>query len=228
MSETSDLQITASKTGFFLLWVALCLTAAHVLAVVIWYEDLLPIDDWLYISFFDLDEEESLGTWFSALILLFAGQLSLLQARYVRTEAQGKYLWWLLLAIGFHLLSLDEVAGFHEFVNTVVDGTHWTTFGAVIVLVVGVSYLPFLWALPTRTRCLFLLSGLIYVGGAVGVEWGTIWHEENDLLDTLEYNLWNAVEEFLEMAGVILFIYTLLDHIAAHGRTAGLKISFAR
>ena len=226
MDKAAEIGITASKTGAFLLGIAAFLTLAHIIAMVSWYRDLLPIDDWLYISFFDLDEEESLGTWFSALILFAAGQLALLQARYTRGEPQGWHLWWLLLAIGFHILSLDEVAGFHEFVNTVVEDTHWTTFGAILVLVVGAAYLPFLRALPSRTRWLFVLSGAIYVGGAVGVEWATIWHQENDLLDTLGYNLWNALEEGMEMAGVILFIYTLLGHISEHSKTRALTVRF--
>ncbi len=227
MDEAGEISITARKAGAFLFGIAAILTVAHIVAVVVWYRDLLPIDDWLYISFFDLDEEESIGTWFSALILFAAGQLALLQARYVRRDPQGWHGWWLLLAIGFHLLSLDEVAAFHEFVNTVVEDTHWTTFGAVIVVVVATAYLPFLWALPARTRWLFILSGAIYVGGAVGVEWATIWYEDHDQLDTLAYNLWNAVEEFMEMAGVILFIYTLLGHIADHSKTASLNIRFS-
>ena len=227
MDEAGEIRITARKAGAFLFGIAAILTVAHIIAVVVWYRDLLPIDDWLYISFFDLDEEESIGTWFSALILFAAGQLALLQARYVRRDSQGWHGWWLLLAIGFHLLSLDEVAAFHEFVNTVVEDTHWTTFGAVIVVVVGAAYLPFLWSLPARTRWLFIVSGAIYVGGAVGVEWATIWYEDNDQLDTLAYNLWNAVEEFMEMAGVILFIYTLLGHIAEHSKTTSLNISFS-
>jgi hypothetical protein len=222
------IDITARRVGFLLFGIAGALVLAHILAVVFWYRDLLPIDDWLYISFFDLDEEESIGTWFSALILFAAGQLALLQYRCTKAVAGGWSLWWLLLAIGFHLLSLDEVAGFHEFVNTVVEDTHWTTYGAILVLVVAAAYLPFLWALPPRTRWYFILAGAIYVGGAVGVEWGTLWHEDNDQLDTLGYNLWNALEEGMEMAGVILFICTLLRHLADSGENPSLSIRFKR
>jgi hypothetical protein len=228
MGDTSEIKVTARKTGIILSLIAVGLTLAHIAAMVIWYRDLVDIDEWLYFSFFDLDEEESIGTWFSALILFAAGRLALLQARYARVGAQGWHVWWWLLAIGFHLLSLDEVAGFHEFVNTVVEDTHWTTYGAIVALAVATAYLPFLWALPARTRWLFVLSGAIYIGGAVGVEWATIWYEDNDQLNTLAYNLWNALEEFMEMAGVILFIYALLGHIAANPKANSLNIKFGR
>ena len=182
--------------------------------MLIWYLDLLPVDDWTYFSFFDLDEEESIGTWFSTLILFAAGLLSLLNAYYTRNGSTFEYLWWLFLALGFTLLSLDEVAGFHEFVNTVVESTHWTTFGLIIVVITAVVYLPFLWSLPIHICCLLIFSGVVYVGGAVGVEWATIWYEDNDQLDTLAYNLWNGLEEFMEMTGVISYIYTLLRYAA--------------
>jgi len=220
--------IHARAVGRFLLWISVGLTIAHIVSMVAWYKDLLPIDDWLYISFFDLDEEESLGTWFSTMILLLAGLLTLFHAKYRHGNSQRWHFCWWLLGIGFCVLSLDEVAGFHEFVNTVVEDTHWTTFGAMLVLALGLVFLPFLLALPTPTRLLFLVSGFIYVGGAIGVEWATIWHQENDLLDTLPYNLWNALEEFMEMAGVILYIYALLAYITNDRQGAILQLRFGR
>jgi len=206
--------------------IAIGLTLLHIAAMLIWYWDLLENKRWLYFEFFDLDEEESFGTWFSTLILLAAGRLTLLQSRAVASQSQAVYRYWLLLAIGFHLLSLDELVGFHEFINTVVKDTHWTSFGLAICLVVGSAYVPFLWTLPVRIRWLFIASGMIYIGGAVGVEWGTIYYEERDQLDTLAYNLWNALEESMEMAGVILFIYTLLGHLAANPRARSVTINF--
>lgn len=205
-----------------LMAVAVALTLIHIATVIIWYEDLLPIDDWLYISFFDLDEEESLGTWFSSLILLLASLLSLFQARAHATAGQRWY--WLLLAAGFCLLSLDEVAGFHEFVNTMAEDTHWTSFALVLVAALGLAFLPFLFSLPATTRWLLVLAGLIYIGGAVGVERATVWHEDNNMLDTLAYNLWTALEEFMEMSGIILYLYTILRHLVAHKKTLNISV----
>lgn len=226
--DTQLVSIKAHTIGKFLLWLAVGLTLAHVVSVVAWYKDLLPTDEWLYISFFDLDEEESLGTWFSTIILLLASLLTLFQARYSITRIRRWHFCWWLLGIGFCLLSLDEVAGFHEFVNTMVEDTHWTTFGMLLVVTVGLVLLPFIMALPSRTRVLFLVSGAVYVAGAIGIEWATIWYEDNDQLDTLAYNLWNALEEFLEMAGVILYIYALLAYITGDRRNAILQLRFGR
>jgi len=70
-----------------------------------------------------------------------------------------------------------------------------------------------LWNLPAQTRWLFILSGCIFVGGAVGVEMSTDWYADEDLLNTLAYNLWNTVEEGMEMAGVVLLIHALLKYV---------------
>ena len=45
--------------------------------------------------------------------------------------------WWFVLAVGFHFLSIDEVIRFHEYVNTVIEHTRWTTFGAIIVAILA-------------------------------------------------------------------------------------------
>jgi hypothetical protein len=228
MNNTPETVISVRRVSLLLAAAAAGLVIAHILAVSAWYLDWLPLDDWLYYSFFDLDEEESLGTWFSALILVIAGQLCWFQARRVAGIAGGHRAAWLLLALGFHLLSLDEIAGFHETVNTVVKDTHWTTYGAIIGLVAGIAFLPFLWRLPARTRTLFIVSGIIYLGGAVGVEFGTLSYEEADALDSLPYNLWNALEEGMEMAGIILFIYALLHHMAGNDKGLALQVRLLR
>ena len=73
---------------------------------------------------------------------------------------------------------------------------------------VGLAYLPFLARLRRRTAVLFVIAGLVYVGGAVGVERWT-----GDDVNSLEYNMWTTLEEGLEMFGVILMIYAVLDHM---------------
>ena len=191
--------------------IAAGLAVAHVIVMFLYYRESIGVDDWVHGAFFDLDEEESFGTWFSAVILLYAGRLLLRQARSADQEGEPYYRMWLVLAIGFHLMSIDEVVGVHEYVNTVIENTRWTTFGAVIVALLGLAYLPFLSALPSKIRFLFIVSGVVYVGGALGVERATDWYDVNDLLDTLAYNLWTAVEETMEMTGVIVFIYALLQ-----------------
>ncbi len=207
------------------LWaVAAALVVAHILVVYAWFGD--AIDEkatglkYWHISIFDLDEEESFGTWFSAMILLLAGQLLLQHARLARA-APGRWVaWWTVLAVGFHVLSVDEVVGMHEYLNTLLGETSWTDVGIVGVAVVALAFLPFLVSLPARTRIWFVIAGLAYVGGAVGVERATEVYDTKEALNSLAYNLWNALEEGLEMAGVLLFITELVRMLASPARAA--------
>ena len=211
------LTYSARRLSQQLVFVIALLAVCHVIVMIINYKiEELP---WLLRELFDLDEEQSFGTWFSAVILLFAGRLLLLQAR----EVRDFWFAWKLLGIGFCFLSLDEVVGLHETFNSMTDFS-WTLPGGIVAGVVGLAYIPFLRRLPSRTRWLFLLGGLIYVGGAVILERATDWYADENLLDTLEYNLTTVLEETMEMSGVAVFIYALLSHMARGKKTAGVDI----
>lgn len=161
-----------------------------------------------HVSVFDLDAEESFGTWFSSGMLLMASVFLFHQSRVLRVQKRQWHRWWLVLAIGFVVLSVDEVVALHELLNTFMDETSWTVIGFPILVAVGLSFLPFLWAHRWRTGVLFVLAGAIYGGGAVGVE-----HYTGAEVNSLHYNMWTTLEEGMEMFGVVLFIYALLDHM---------------
>ena len=168
------------------------------------------------IQFFDLDEEESFGTWFSAGILMISSVLLLHQARVVRATGEPGDWSWRILGFGFCFLSVDEVVGMHEFMNSMMDDDFpWTYVGGAIAGMVGLSFIPFLRDLPGRSAILFCVAGAIYVGGAVGVE-----HFTDSKTNSLHYQMWTALAEGMEMSGVVLFIYALLDHmrVGADGR----------
>ena len=49
------------------------------------------------------------------------------------------------------------------------------------------------------------------------MERATDWYRDANQLDTLAYNLWNVVEEGLEMFGVVLFIHAVLAYLTSIG-----------
>lgn len=164
---------------------------------------------------FDVDAENNLPTWFSGLLLGVTAFWVWLQAGAKRAGADRWALHWRGLAIVFFVMSLDEVAGLHETINTVSDVT-WAIPGGIASLLIGLSYFPFLWSLPRATRNVFVLAGCLFVGGAVGVEMiGAPMVE-----DAMPYNLVTVVEEGMEMGGVILFLSALLKYMARPYRGA--------
>jgi hypothetical protein len=211
MNKPLTLSLSPSRVAFVLFATVILLVTFHVSVMFIHYR----VTDVSYLAkdLFDLDEEQSFGTWFSSLMLFAcAGLLLLIAARSTnasKTQSAG----WTFLGLGFALLSVDEVVGLHEIFNTVSDYS-WTIPGFVIAAVAGVAFLPFIASLPARTRRFFILAGLIFVAGALGVERATESYMHADLLDTLDYNLSTALEEALEMSGVIVMIFALLDYVA--------------
>ena len=67
--------------------------------------------------------------------------------------------------------------------------------------------------LDHRTRNFFLISAVIFVGGAVGIESIGGYIKDTIGIDNWWYYLEVAFEESSEMAGVITFIYALLDYM---------------
>lgn len=172
-------------------------------------------------SAFSLSQEANVPTWYSSM-LLFSCSLALLSVAAQEEQGAGAR-WrfhWRGLALAFAAISMDEVAGFHERINSSahIGGIFYYAwvipFGAAVV-VIGVLCLPFLAALPRVTRLRFVLAGGLYVGGALGVELGLgAWASEHGPMN-LTYRLIDAVEEAGEIAGASLFLWAVLSHKSA-------------
>jgi hypothetical protein len=88
----------------------------------------------------------------------------------------------------------------------------WIIPAIVFLILFLIVYTKFLISLPTHIRIKFITAGLIYVIGAVGLEaiGGKIFTSYG--ANTLFYSLLTTVEEVLEIIGILLFIYVLLQY----------------
>ncbi len=205
-----EVRLSSVTLPFSLLLVALVLLACHA-GLTLYHYRVEPLP-WLLRQLFDVDQENNLPTWYSGFLLLVATALLWLCARQRKAVGDRWSVQWLALSGGFLLMSLDEVAGVHETINSVIVMT-WAIPAVFLVLVLGLAFVPFLLQLPRRTALHFSLAGAIYIAGAVGVEiFGNSLSVQN-LRDTLQYDMATLVEEALEMLGVILFIRALLRYM---------------
>lgn len=178
-----------------------------------------------------MGEEVSLPTWASSVLLAFNAGLLLLTAQASRKARDGSALHWAGLALIIMLLSMEEIAQFHEalgsalrhrFGTTGVLYFAWVIPGIFFALIVLLTYTRFLLRLPTRERILFLLAGGLYILGAVGAEMvGSAIVSARlvgvaTISDT-QYLFVVLIEESLEILGQALFAYALVDHLAARG-----------
>jgi len=142
----------------------------------------------------------------------------------IRKRAGDRYaLHWRVLSIIFLYLSVDEAASIHELaigplrsaLNT--SGIFyfaWVIPAAALVLLFVLAYLRFLAHLPGKTRRLFLLAGIIYVSGALGMELVGGYQTDFYGRENMVYALIANTEEFFEMMGVVVFIYALLSYMS--------------
>lgn len=174
----------------------------------------------------DLDAEANIPTYFSVVQLNIAAYLLWMIGAHTRRRADPYSRHWLALGAIFVFLGLDELAQIHELLSQPfrvwlhADGMlHWAwviPYGTM-ALAVGATYVGFLMHLPVRTRWLMVSSALIYIGGAAGLEMYGGYLESRlgakATYTSLAYLTEVFFEEGMEMFGIALFIYTLLDHI---------------
>jgi hypothetical protein len=171
------------------------------------------------VPFLSMSYEGNVPTFYTAAILTLASLLHAFVAIAAKKANERFVTHWWVLSLGFAYIAVDEVFSFHEMAGTFLNLSgvlyfSWVVPASIVVLVVGVSYIPFLRHLSPRTRNRFIIAGAIYVGGAVGMELPLGYWTESHGSHNLGYGLIDAIEETLEMVGVNLFILWLVDHLA--------------
>jgi cellulose synthase/poly-beta-1,6-N-acetylglucosamine synthase-like glycosyltransferase len=177
------------------------------------------------VSLFYVDIEHNIPTYFSALLLLCAALLVAVIANVNGKQRMPHVSKWVILSFGFLFMAFDEAFQVHERLNIPVgtllgDGSlgvfyfAWVIPGIALVFVLGLYFLRFLLHLPATTRLSFLMAATLYIGGAIGVELIGSAHAELHGYENWTYSMIATLEESLEMAGLIVFIWALLDYCA--------------
>lgn len=205
------------------------LSAANAVGVLLRHEG---HDLWNLVPLTDVNHEQSVPTWFAALLMAAVAVL-LVVVSWDPPEGTTRRR-WLFLAVLAAALSADDVAAYHEsWVEPVRDQLDdpsgfllqaWVIPATVLVAVVGLSQLRLLRRLPRDTARglvvgtgLFLLGAVVLemVGAKYGEDWGT---------NTKRYDAIVAVEEAAEMLGAAVVVRTLLAHIGSRGRPLLLTV----
>jgi len=173
------------------------------------------------IHLFDFNIENNIPTLFSSFTLIFCSILLAFIAS-IHKKRNSSYYPWAGLSLIFLFLSVDEIASIHERLGaqfrTVFNTSGllynaWVIPYGVILVVFIFVYFRFLTRQTKRIRNLFVVSGTIYVIGALGFELLGGWQTDLYGSYNLTYSILYTCEEFLEMLGIVIFIYTLLVYI---------------
>ena len=190
----------------------------------------LSIDITSIVEFLSLSYEANLPTWFTVAQLIVCAVMMIGIAEARRRERGPHVFHWWLLALSFLYISLDELVQLHEEMSAWLDlgGVlyfSWIVPAAVLLLFWLSFFVRFLIELPQLTRNRFLVSGALYVTGALVFEIPLGWWTEQHGDENLVYALIDFIEEALEIGAISLFIYSLVEYLAAPHGTLVVRLS---
>ncbi|MDZ4874230.1 MAG: hypothetical protein CLLPBCKN_003626 [Chroococcidiopsis cubana SAG 39.79] len=190
-----------------------------------------PLQDTL-VSLFNIDGEQNVPAFFSWSLLLFCALLlgAIAYSKKANREPYASH--WTALAIIFFYLYIDEAIGIHERIGLIVRDKFnpsgffyfaWTIPGSILTIICFLAFLRFINSLPSKIKYLFLLAGSMYVGGALLVEMCNGYYRSLYGDSPIYYAL-TAVEEGMEMLGIVTFIYGLMTYISSSMKGIHLSV----
>jgi hypothetical protein len=213
------LRLSPRKIAYKLLAIVAFLLVANLLAV---YCKFVLKQDFGFTRAFNFDSEANIPSLYSALSILMSAVILIYIGNLKASENRSQARCWKLLAYIFLFLALDEFISIHESLTGITkqlvgDGNGYFTFAWVVpyALLFGTVFIylaRFYFRLPTRLQVQFAIAGSIYLAGALGME--VVGGRYAFLYSTKEFNyaLLVALEETLEMVGIIVFNYSLLKY----------------
>ena len=179
----------------------------------------------IYIDRFSMNTEMNIPTYFATFQLLAASILLFIIAAWKKAQKDKFRIHWKGLAFLLLLFSVDEFTAMHEkFTKLFKDLPDfnglfyfkWVIPGIAFVLVFGLLYLLFFLHLEKRYKILFLASAILFFGGALGFEViGGRFANYNDTRN-ITFQMIATVEETLELGGVALLVYSLLEYMKGY------------
>lgn len=215
------IKLSRKKLLAFCLGLVGILSILQVISIILYFRyDTAIVEE--YVIFFDFGIEENLPTYCSSMLLLM-GALAMALSGFT-TRGKNK-LGWCGLAFVFLMLSIDEITQIHEGVGEFFENFiksegilyHvWVVPYIALVAIFGLVYLPFYFRLPKDVRVRFTFAGMLYVGGAIGLEMIGSMEASAHGMDTVIYTILYSVEELFEMLGAVFFIDAAAVQLTRH------------
>ncbi|MHA1164456.1 MAG: hypothetical protein ACTSP0_02595 [Alphaproteobacteria bacterium] len=170
-----------------------------------------------------LDKENCLAPYYSSILMIIAALLMAVMGQ--SCDNRRRQVQWYVLAFVFVLMSVDESASFHEVLISPLRPLFsfssylhyaWIVPGSIFVLLFGLAYIRFVFAMKPQMRNRIILSGGLFVIGALGMEaiGGHFFSAGGP--GNPYYIASFLIEETLEIVGLTLFATTLLKYIPQH------------
>ncbi len=168
---------------------------------------------------FHLDKSNDISAYFLATLHLLSSIILGMIGAITLKRRDPFSIYWIALAVSFLFVSADKVVDLHErffilfwkYSNmTIRQNLTWII--PAIIFVAGFLILKLLLHLPSKERGLLIFSALLFISGAVGMDYlGDIFSES-----AFAYGILTDIEVGLEMFGSIVFIYSLLCYLSCN------------
>lgn len=182
----------------------------------------LDQNNWFF-QMFNFNKEKNVPAIFSGL-LHFTASFFLARIAFRKIIIAHPKWFWGVLSFTFLFLGIDELFRIHENIRGNALGNSsgnflysWIFFYLGGLILLTVIFLKPLLLLPKRIFWGFLISGFLFVSGAVGMEniVGYIILQKQIPLQIIDVDpllfFLSSIEELLEMFGVSLFIFYILE-----------------
>ena len=226
---TREIVVSARRTALALASVSIVFFCLSIIASVARWQYGMEA---AWIRGLDLDNEKNAPTIFSGCIIALAALLAWLNGRAERVATRVSR--WRVLSAGMLVMAIDEVFHFHERLidpmRAVLGGGDlgvftfaWVVPALIVLPIVALYMLAWLRALPADTARGFVFSGMVFVGGAVGLEMvgGSVFADHGS---GFALAMIANVEEVFEMLGICCFIYVALRHLSREGPAVAVAV----
>lgn len=207
--------------------IVVSLTVLHSVAITAYFysgnQDIMKMSEYV-----DLDIEKNIPSLYSAFAIFLCSLLFFYVSLLEKKQGHQYYYYWLGLACIFFFLSFDEAFALHEGLGGLteeyikesgilqVSGLlyfPWIIPYAFLTSILGILYVPFFLRLPRKTFILLVLSAGIFLTGAGFFDMLGGREAELNGYYSVTYTVLYTIEEFLEMSGIVLLMFTLLAYI---------------
>jgi hypothetical protein len=178
------------------------------------------------------DNEANVWAWYASVLLATLAAAFVLHA-FVERNAGGQFAPYLVLSGLAAYMSVDEAALLHEKLSNLVTGFPtwgWLAIGIPLAVVVGAGALWLTRTMEQFFRRRLIVAGALFLLGAVFVEGvaGVTVVQAGSYdagTQTVAYMVLLAIEEFLELAGVLFALWATLTALDMERRPEGLRVS---
>ncbi len=230
----TEINLNFSKYFYFILFITIFIICLGLAAGMVSVEKADQLQNnrllFRFVELFDMNLESNVPAWYTAFLMIIISGLTFLIYK-IQTMPLQKY--FLLLSVIFLFMSIDVISSVHEVLNNPVRNLFkpvaifywaWIIPGSAFVILFVFYFSKLLNMISARFRKLFILSGIIYLTGAIGFEMLGGWLYSNKLGNSYYYVFEVVIEESLEIFGLLLFIKSLIEYLKTNAFT--VRISF--